>query len=53
MKKTTILIIVVLFMVIGYAAYNIEELTQGTLIKNVVSRKKQMVPCIMDVVEHL
>ena len=34
-------------------AYNIEELTQGTLIKNVVSRKKQMVPCIMDVVEHL
>ena len=34
-------------------AYNIDELTQGTLIKNVVSRKKQMVPCIMDVVEHL
>ena len=34
-------------------AYNIDELTQGALIKNVVSRKKQMVPCIMDVVEHL
>lgn len=34
-------------------AYNINELHEGDVIKNVVSRKKQMVPCIMDVVEHL
>ena len=34
-------------------AYNINELHEGDIIKNVVSRKKQMVPCIMDVVEHL
>ena len=34
-------------------AYNLNELHEGDVIKNVVSRKKQMVPCIMDVVEHL
>ena len=34
-------------------AYNINELYEGDVIKNVVSRKKQMVPCIVDVVEHL
>ena len=34
-------------------AYNINELHEGDVIKNVVSRKKQMVPCIMEVVEHL
>lgn len=34
-------------------AYNINQLHEGDVIKNVVSRKKQMVPCIMDVVEHL
>lgn len=34
-------------------AYNINELHEGDVIKNVVSRKKQMVPCIMDIVEHL
>lgn len=34
-------------------AYNINELHEGDVIKNVVSRKKQMVPCIVDVVEHL
>mgnify|MGYP004602750907 FL=1 len=34
-------------------AYNINELHEGDVIKNVVSRKKQIVPCIMDVVEHL
>ncbi len=34
-------------------AYNKNELHEGDVIKNVVSRKKQMVPCIMDIVEHL
>ena len=34
-------------------AYNKSDLKEGAILKNVVSRKKQMVPCIMDVVEHL
>lgn len=34
-------------------AYNLNDISEGEIIKNVVSRKKQMVPCIMDVVEHL
>lgn len=34
-------------------AYGIEELEQGYELANVVSRKKQMVPNIMSVVEHL
>lgn len=34
-------------------AYGIEEASQGELLKGVVSRKKQMVPNIMNVIEHL
>lgn len=34
-------------------AYSMDNIEQGELIKNVVSRKKQMVPYIMDAVEHL
>ncbi len=34
-------------------AYNNEDLTQGYLLKGVVSRKKQMVPLIMDVIEKI
>ena len=34
-------------------AYGIEDIKQGELLKGVVSRKKQMVPNIMPVVEHL
>lgn len=34
-------------------AYGISDLEQGYLLKGVVSRKKQMVPNIMDIVEHM
>lgn len=34
-------------------AYSLDSIEEGELIKNVVSRKKQMVPYIMDIVEHL
>ncbi|MDD2409666.1 MAG: putative manganese-dependent inorganic diphosphatase [Bacilli bacterium] len=34
-------------------AYNINELTEGYLFEGVVSRKKQMVPLIIDVIEKL
>lgn len=34
-------------------AYGIEELTQGMILKGIVSRKKQMVPNIMPIVEKL
>ena len=34
-------------------AYGIDELEQGQMLKGVVSRKKQMVPNIMPIVEHL
>lgn len=34
-------------------AYGISNLEQGYLLKGIVSRKKQMVPNIMDIVEHM
>ena len=34
-------------------AYGIDDIKQGELLKGVVSRKKQMVPNIMPIVEHL
>ena len=32
-------------------AYNLDELKEGTILKGVISRKKQMVPPIMEVLE--
>ncbi len=34
-------------------AYGIDDIKEGELLKGVVSRKKQMIPEIMDVVEHM
>ena len=34
-------------------AYNLESIEQGTYLDNVVSRKKQMVPNLMDILERL
>lgn len=34
-------------------AYGIEDIKEGALLKGVVSRKKQMIPDIMDVLEHM
>ena len=34
-------------------AYGIENLEQGMMFKNFVSRKKQMVPNVIDVIEHM
>jgi manganese-dependent inorganic pyrophosphatase len=34
-------------------AYGLENIEQGVLLKNIVSRKKQMVPNIIDVLDHV